>query len=82
MNKAKLYLDLDEWIDIGNGVDFMIVDSPFQHPQYAPYVVAELLKKTPLKNIPGAVHQKLREELLEEGTLPQRKSWFKKLFRF
>lgn len=83
-NKAKMFFDLNEWISIGNGVDFMIVDSTFQHPDYAPYVVAEFLKKTPPRNIPGAVLEALRTELIEMGQepKPQRKSWLKRLLSF
>jgi len=80
MNKFKMYVDLENWIYAGAGVANMIYDSPHQRAEYSPYVVEEMLKKTPLPHIPGAVLMKLRDELLAEGeSLPMRGSWLKRI---
>ena len=55
MNKAKLYIQLQKMIDAGESVAFMIVDSPHQNKDYAPYVVDLLVKKTPMRQIPYLV---------------------------
>lgn len=64
MNKAKMYINLQNWIEVGQGTADLIVDAPYQNPEYAPYVVAAMLKKTPIKQIPFVVLEKLGEELV------------------
>jgi hypothetical protein len=81
-NKFQCYVELEEWIYAGPQVANAIYDSPFQRPEYAPYVVEQLLKKTPLAHIPGAVLQKLREELLEENVRVDRpRTWLQRLLK-
>lgn len=67
MNKAKLYIQLQKMIDAGESVAFMIVDSPHQNKDYAPYVVDLLVKKTPVRQIPYLVLEQLGEEMIKEG---------------
>lgn len=78
-NKFKCYVELEDWIYAGPQVANAIYDSPHQRPEYAPYVVEEMLRKTPLTHIPGAVLQRLREELLAEGAMPTRRTWLQRM---
>lgn len=79
MNKARAAKVLREWIEIGNGVDLLIVDSPHQNKDYAPYVVVELLMKTPVKQIPHKVLERIENELIEE--CEPKVTWISKLAR-
>lgn len=72
MNKAKMYFDLQKWIE--SGISDCIYDSPHQRAEYAPYVVELLLKKTPLKQIPFLVLEQLESELVELN-IPKKKRW-------
>lgn len=77
MNKARMYLNLQQWIEIGMGTADLIVDAPFQNADYSPYVVAELLKKTPMKQIPFRVLEKLGEELIAANEpIPKKNKWY------
>lgn len=77
-NKAKLYIDLQSWIETGHGTADLIVDAPFQNAEYSPYVVSELLKKTPIKQIPYKVLERLGEELIKQNEpIPRRSIWWK-----
>lgn len=77
MNKAKMYINLQSWIETGMGTAELIIEAPFQNTEYAPYVVSELLKKTPMKQIPFKVLERLGEELIAANEpIPQRKKWY------
>lgn len=66
MNKAKMAQDLREWISIGSGLPELIIDSPHQNKDYAPYVVELLVKKTPIKQIPFLVLEQLESEVIKQ----------------
>lgn len=72
MNKPKLYVQLQALIDAG--VADLIIDSPHQNKELAPYVVVELVKKTPRKQIPYLVLEQLGEDMISEAE-PKRKWW-------
>lgn len=74
-NKAKLYINLQQWLDAGQGTADLIVDAPYQNPEYSPYVVAAMLKKTPIKQIPFFVLEKLGEELIASNEPKKAKKW-------
>jgi hypothetical protein len=74
-NKAKMYFRLQEWIETGFGTADLIVDAPYQNPDYAPYVVAALVKGTPKKRVPQFVLDKIGEELKQE--CEPKKPWYK-----
>ena len=77
-NKAKMYISLQAWIETGMGTADLIVDAPFQNPEYAPYVVAELLKKTPIKQIPFRVLERIGEDLIKQNEpIPRRSIWWR-----
>ena len=77
-NKMLMFLNLQHWIDLKT--DFDIVDCTHQRPEYAPYVVTELLKATPPKKVPQAVLEALKAELVElNQPIPQKLSSIQKL---
>lgn len=78
MNKMKMFLVLQEWVNIGMGVDLIVVDSPHQNKDYAPYVVEALLQRIPHKQIPQHILKILESELIEESE--PKKPWYRRLF--
>lgn len=82
MNKMKMYLDLSQWIEMSENdsspitIADTIWDSPFQHKDFAPYVVVAFVKNIDRKKIPRFVMEKLAEELVKEHE--PKVSWYKK----
>lgn len=70
-----MYISLQKMIEAGDQVAFMIIDSPHQNRDYAPYVVEHLVKKTPARQIPYLVLEQLGEELMAEGQPKPKSKW-------
>lgn len=66
MNKMQMYLRLNERIYTGFGTELLMIDSPFENKDFAPYVVFELVRKTPMKEIPQKVLERLASEISNE----------------
>lgn len=81
MNKMKMYLMLEEWIRVSEnkkGITLAdsITDSPFQTPEFSPYVVYALIKNTPVKKVPQFVLDLLKEELIQSNEFkPKKLRW-------
>ena len=81
MNKMKMYLKLEEWINLsgsqkGITIADAIYDSPFQTSEFSPYVVIAFLKNTPRKNIPAFVLDMLKDELVADNEFTPKKAWY------
>jgi hypothetical protein len=69
-NKVQMYLTLKAWMDIGIASD--IINCPDHRPEYAPYVLTQLLKQISkkqinLKQIPDLVAEQLESEIILLG---------------
>ena len=69
MNLVQLRDQLKNWIEIQIADD--IVSSPFQRPDYAPFVVIALLRKVDREEIPAHVLKQIEQQIEDQAKAVQ-----------